>query len=86
MGHVSLNGNMHDSRGSWFDPMEKRIEGLMSNIGKRVVLDFWPYEGKLEIGTNGTIVSEYIRGFEVKWDGFRYPMGVRPEEVAVTHS
>ena len=53
----------------------------MSAVGRRVELVEWAYEGILKLGTRGTILKEYPRGFEVKWDVLTYPKGMRPEEV-----
>ncbi len=53
----------------------------MSQVGVRVRLEKWPYGGILQESATGTIVTEYTRGFEVKWDGLTYPKGHAPEEV-----
>jgi len=57
---------------------------MTDNVGLRVQLVNWPYGGILEVGANGTIVSEAIRHIVVQWDGMKFPMGMRAEEIALT--
>jgi hypothetical protein len=57
----------------------------MSDVGKRVELTNWPYEGRLKEGARSTIVSESTRYLVVQWDGFAQPRGMRPEEVALIY-
>jgi hypothetical protein len=54
----------------------------MSEVGRRVKLEYWPYEGTLMEGTRGIVMAESARGLTVQWDGFTYPKGMRPEEVS----
>lgn len=58
----------------------------MSDIGRRVELVEWPYDGVLKVKHRGVIISEYSRGFEVQWDGLTYPKGMRFDEISLVGS